>query len=71
MYKLKFNKKADKYCKFCIHGKVLDFSGEVFCKKKGFVEPLFSCRKFKYDPLKRIPEQRDIKTNYTQEDFIL
>ena len=71
MYKLRFNKKVDKYCKYCIYGKMLEFSGEVFCKKKGFVEPLFSCRKFKYDPLKRTPTQNILKNNYTEEDFKL
>ena len=71
MYKLRFNKKQDKYCKYCTFGKVLEFSGEVFCKKKGFVDSLHSCRKFKYDPLKRVPSTSDLKNTYTQEDFIL
>ena len=71
MYKLKFNKKIDKYCKYCIHGKMLEFSGEVFCKKKGFVESLSSCRKFKYDPLKRTPSQSVLNGTYKEEDFTL
>lgn len=71
MFKLRFNKKQDKYCKYCIFGKTLDFSGEVFCKKKGFVSSLDYCRRFKYDPLKRTPSTSTLKNTYTKEDFTL
>ena len=49
------------------------FSGgkEIFCKKKGVVEPQFSCRSYKYDVLKREPKSEIISTDYSPEDFKL
>ena len=69
MKKLTFNKKQEKYCMHCIYGQYLEYSDEVFCSKKGFVEKFNKCIKYKYDPLKRIPTTNDIKSNFKKEDF--
>lgn len=71
MKKLVFDKKIEKYCKYCRHGKLLEFSGEVFCTKKGFVEPFGKCLKYRYDPLKRIPDTAVVTGEYSKEDFSL
>ena len=71
MKKLKFNKKTEKYCKHCVHGSYLEYTDEVFCTKKGFVDKFSKCIKYKYDPLKRIPEKSEIFTEYTADDFRL
>lgn len=71
MDKLLFNKKQEKYCKHCIHGKTLEYTGEVFCKKRGFVSPLTKCRKYKYDPIKRTPQVAKLNTAYKKDDFVL
>ena len=70
MEKLKFTKNKSKYCVNCVHGKHLDYTDEVFCSKKGFVDKFSKCLKFKYDPLKRKPTPKNAST-YSKEDFKL
>ena len=52
-------KEADyrKVCLYCENASPLPNSDEVICKTKGVVSEDYSCRKFLYDPLKRIPNQ--------------
>jgi hypothetical protein len=71
MKKLKFDKKIEKYCCHCIHGKLLEYTDEVFCTKKGFVSKFDSCFKYKYDPLKRRPDAFSAVSEFTAEDFKL
>ena len=69
MNKLTFNKKQEKYCMYCRFGQYLEYSDEVFCSKKGFVNKFGKCLKYKYDPLKRVPITNDIKSDFKKEDF--
>ncbi len=71
MKKLKFSKNSEKYCIHCIHGKYLEYTQEVFCAKKGFVDKFSRCIKYKYDPLKRTPVNKTISSKFTAEDFKL
>lgn len=43
------------------------FSGEILCSKRGVTSVRDSCRKYKYDPLKRVPERVKISDNYKPE----
>ena len=69
--KLLFGKKREKYCKNCIYSNTLDYSGEIFCSKKGFVPEFSKCHKYKYDPLKRRPESTAPVSEFTKSDFEL
>ena len=71
MKELKFDKKSNKYCINCVHGKLLEYSEEVFCVKKGFVDRFNKCLKYKYDPLKRNPKTSDKYTEFKEADFKL
>ena len=71
MNKLTFDKKTSKYCLYCTHGKHLEFTDEVFCTKKGFVDKFSKCNRYKYDPLKRKPERIVPTTDFNAEDFKL
>lgn len=52
-----FRKNIDKACSYCARCGKID--NEMYlCKKKGIVSACHSCRKFKYDPLKRVPVRR-------------
>lgn len=67
-----FRKKIEKMCAYCVHsGKMSD--EKCLCIKKGVVEPDYHCRKFKYDPLKRIPVRQKPKdfSEYDETDFSL
>ena len=49
-----FRKKLPKSCEYCAWGtKIGDH--QVLCTKRGVVADSFACRKFTYDPCKRIP----------------
>lgn len=71
MKKLTFGKGINKYCLYCVHGKHLEYTDEVFCTKKGFVEKFGKCAKYKYDPLKRNPNSNNTVSNFKEEDFKL
>jgi hypothetical protein len=49
-----FRKKITQSCTYCCHGTVLE-EGQILCTRRGVVQEMDKCRKFKYDPCKRIP----------------
>lgn len=71
MSKVGFDKNLQKSCVYCVHSTKLEFSNETICKKRGVMPAREYCRKYKYDPLKRIPEKIKISDNYSAEDFKL
>lgn len=67
-----FRKKIERACDYCIHGTRVD-EDLILCVKKGMKEPGNSCRKFKYDPLKRKPSKAKPLdfSKYDKENFSL
>ena len=67
-----FRKKIERACTYCSHGTVIDCD-QVLCVKKGVVPLYGKCRKFCYDPCKRIPAKpKALDVNqYEAEDFSL
>lgn len=55
-----FRKKIDRFCSYCVYAGKLD-DETYLCAKRGFVAACHHCRKFKYDPLKRVPKRRKPK----------
>lgn len=49
-----FRKKQPHFCCYCAHGTNIA-DGQILCVKKGIRGPEDSCRKYCYDPCKRIP----------------
>lgn len=67
-----FRKKIQRSCLYCAHGARIS-EDQVVCTKRGIVATDGACRKFRYDPLKRVPPRRkalDFR-QYDQEDFSL
>lgn len=67
-----FRKNLSKFCAHCVHaGQVSD--DRMLCKKKGFVSPDGHCRRYRYDPLKRIPVRSPVKdfSQFDDQDFSL
>ncbi len=65
-----FSKEIEPYCIYCVHSKPIG-SMQVICPKHGIVSTNYHCRKYKYDPTKRIPPEpaaMDIEC-FTAEDF--
>ena len=67
-----FRKKMPRSCSYCIHGTQLN-DDEVLCVRKGIVTVDHKCRKFEYDPCKRIPLKAKMPdfSKYEKEDFSL
>lgn len=67
-----FRKKIDRACAYCIYGTVLE-DGHVLCMKKGIRNQEDKCRRFKYDPCKRIPAKAKAMdfAKYNEDDFSL
>lgn len=51
-----FRKDVDPACCYCRHASPAE-EGSCICLKRGIVSLWDSCRRFSYDPLKRVPEQ--------------
>lgn len=71
MKKTLFGKNVSPKCIYCETGIVTDDGKSVLCKKKGVMQPDSFCRKFRYDPLKRVPETAKLNTDFSEEDFAL
>ena len=67
-----FRKKIERSCLYCAHStKYTD--DQMLCTKCGIVSMYYQCRKFRYDPFKRIPAKPralDL-TRYEGDDFSL
>ena len=42
----------------------------AYCTNRGVVSPYFACRKFRYDPLLRVPHRQELP-HYDPKDFSL
>jgi len=56
-------------CIYCGRGRRCKDTDLVVCPKRGIVNIEDNCRSFKYDPLKRCPEQMKKSKQYSPEDF--
>lgn len=67
-----FRKKMTRSCSYCLYGAKLD-EDSILCSKRGMKGIDDQCRKFKYDPCKRVPlKVKAIDfTKYEKEDFSL
>ena len=67
-----FRKNIDRYCTYCRHAGKID-DDQMICSKKGIVSSGHHCKRFSYDPLKRLPVRlKPLSTNnYTEADFTL
>ena len=70
MRKKLYGNRIEPRCSYCANGRAAT-DGQLFmCAHKGYVDPFGSCRRFRYDPLKRVPEApRKSPKAYTAEDF--
>ena len=59
-------------CSYCANGAPVG-EENIICVKKGIVKPWGKCRRFSYDPLKRVPEAPELPSGkeLREEDFQL
>ena len=67
-----FDKNVEPRCAYCQRATPLD-EGQMICVKKGIVACAGSCRRFRYDPLKRTPPKPLAASfeHLKDEDFVL
>lgn len=67
-----FRKDIPKSCLYCARGASYD-KGTVLCARKGIVPEDHKCRRFKYDPCKRVPAKAKALdfSKYAEEDYSL
>ena len=67
-----FRKKQPKSCEYCTWGTKVG-EHQVLCTKRGVVADSFACKKFTYDPCKRIPSKPKALNigKFKDEDFTL
>ena len=67
-----FRKKIQRDCAYCIYGTRLE-EEKILCAKRGVKNAGDKCRKFKYDPCKRIPAKAKALdfSKYEAEDYSL
>jgi len=58
-------------CSLCEYGRPSPDATTVLCVKRGIMLPGSSCKKFKYDPIKRQPLTARKLPAYAPEDFKL
>ena len=67
-----FRKKMERSCQYCRFGTQMN-EEMMLCAKKGIVQPCDNCRKFRYDPFKRVPPKPKALdfSKYEEDDFSL
>ena len=67
-----FRKKMPRLCEYCRFGTKVD-SEQILCVKRGVMPIGAKCRKFTYDPCKRIPSRAKAMdfSKYNSEDYSL
>lgn len=63
-----FGKDIKPHCEYCEFGKRAKDGNKVLCDKRGLVDAEFSCGKFTYSPLKRIPVKQLNRVGFTDVD---
>lgn len=66
-----FGNTVDPACIYCRSGRPSPDNVMILCRKYGPVAPFYQCRKFQYDPLKRVPKKQPKLPSYSAEDFQL
>ena len=67
-----FRKKMKRSCNYCLWGTKFS-NDQILCRKHGVVSESYACRKFTYDPCKRVPSKPkslDL-AKFDKEDFSL
>jgi hypothetical protein len=58
-------------CRYCRFGTPVTDSDAVLCPKCGVRDGSAACKKFRYDPLKRVPRQPPEMLVFSEDEFSL
>ena len=67
-----FRKKIEKRCAYCEFGSAISETA-VACPRKGVMDAAAHCRRFRYDPFKRVPPRPSsvAEHSHSPEEFTL
>lgn len=71
MRKSLYSKDISLRCEYCSIGIIAPGGKEVLCRKTGVMQLDSSCKKFRYDPLKRKPQTISLNADFSEDDFKL
>ena len=72
MFKPKlFGNNIEPSCAYCEHGTPTQDTMAILCEKCGIVTADYSCRRFVYDPLSRVPKVMPPLMKFDKSDFEL
>lgn len=66
-----FGNRSDPRCETCARGKLTSDGSSVLCCFGGALPLSHSCRRYRYDPLRRVPKRRPLLDEYSAADFAL
>lgn len=66
-----FGNRKEPRCETCAHGKLSANGESVLCVQGGALPLSHSCRRYQYDPLRRVPKRRPVLGEYSAADFAL
>ncbi len=66
-----FGKHIDPACCYCEHSTPTQNAALLRCRFQGNVDAAASCRRFRYDPLRRVPTRQVVLPHYDEEEFKL
>ncbi len=58
-------------CGICGNGRRSSDGKVILCLHRGVVDPAARCRKFSYDPLRRVPYTQPTLATHSEEEFRL
>lgn len=66
-----FGGNVEPACEYCKNGLISQDKQMILCKHRGVVAPFYHCRRFSYDPTRRIPKKMRKLPAYSPGDFEL
>lgn len=66
-----FGNSIEPACAHCQFGRPAPDRLMVLCRKYGPVAPHYQCKRYRYDPLKRVPRRLPALPQYDADDFKL
>lgn len=66
-----FGNHVEPACRHCRFSRETADGRMMLCQHQGVVAPYYSCRKYRYDPLRRVPSRQAVLPEYDKSDFEL
>ncbi|MDD2417713.1 MAG: hypothetical protein PHR24_05840 [Oscillospiraceae bacterium] len=69
MHRKLYGNNVQATCEYCMYGRRSSDGKAILCPKRGVMPLYHHCRKYIYDPLRRIPSVQPVLEKLSKEDF--